>query len=387
LAENDPLPKLSEDFALVVAAHEPTWALADWRHRLQSAVGDAYRLLLVAGIGASYGQIAGLVIDPAGEVRPLHRLELPGAGMFRFDLQPRLSTGEPGEPYLPDTVERWSRTRGALGIGVWRRFTALHYAVIGCGRTGSLAAADLARCGVRRLTLVDDDFVETSTLGESADLLFPADIGKKKAAALARQLSGQYPHLNVDCIPTSVTRFAALAALKSCDVLVVCVDNGAARLACATIAGLYSKVSLDIGTGIFASPEGRGSPVLGADIRLLLPGDLCLLCHGGILDEGRATQVLSSRESEAGFTAGRDWQRERAGSLHSLNQIAVSMGLRLLEDLVGERVERSTWLQLDYSGTIPVVRRMAPSRVPGCRLCAIAATGDGGLKALPVVRL
>jgi hypothetical protein len=53
--------------------------------------------------------------------------------------------------------------------------------------------------------------------------------------------------------------------------------------------------------------------------------------------------VLASAEAERVFYAQRDWRRERAGSLASLNQAAVSKALGVLEGLVSGGIESSRW--------------------------------------------
>lgn len=65
--------------------------------------------------------------------------------------------------------------------------------------------------------------------------------------------------------------------------------------------------------------------------------DGCILCLGGLADWAQARSLFFpvSRRTEA------DWRRQRAGSLRSLNPIAAHLGLRLLEDLVAERVDGS----------------------------------------------
>jgi hypothetical protein len=95
---------------------------------------------------------------------------------------------------------------------------------------------------------------------------------------------------------------------------------------------------------------------MGADVRLVLPGERCLLCLGGLADLEGARRVLASADAEQAFHAGRDWRRERAGSLRSLNHLAASVALRLWEDLVAGLVRASTWthIEFDPSGRLTV---------------------------------
>ena len=63
-------------------------------------------------------------------------------------------------------TERYSRQilfRG-LGAAGQARLLEAHAAILGCGALGSLQVAALARAGVRRLTIIDRDYVESSNL-------------------------------------------------------------------------------------------------------------------------------------------------------------------------------------------------------------------------------
>jgi molybdopterin/thiamine biosynthesis adenylyltransferase len=294
------------------------------------------------------------------------------------------------EPDVP-VHQRWSRTIGALGgLDVWRRLTELRVGIVGCGRSGSVAAAMLARLGIRRLVLIDPDKIEPHNLGEM-DLVSAGDLGRAKAQAVAsglkRMLTGD--EADVATIVASLTHSGSLQAARDCDVLFCCADDDAARLACALIATLDHKVLLDVGTGVrFENPERIApspSRVMGADVRLIVPGDGCLLCRGGLTRLARALDDLCypirprppSPDDE-------DWRRERAGSLTSLNHMAVAMGIQMLQDLVAERIRSSTWAQLEFDrGGRMAVGYPEAARAAGemsCSLCAKAGLGDEGLR-------
>jgi hypothetical protein len=120
---------------------------------------------------------------------------------------------------------------------------------------------------------------------------------------------------------------------------------------------------------------------MGLDVRLVLPADRCLRCCGGVADPARAAGVLSSAAAERAFFLGRDWRRERLGSLRSLNTVAVGLGLRLLEDLAAGRVRESVWLHLEYDADgLPTLRTVEAEREENCPLCARAGWGEAGLR-------
>lgn len=248
--------------------------------------------------------------------------------------------------------ERLSRTVGALGgPETWRRLVSLSVVVIGCGRSGSLIAHSLWRLGLRHVTLVDPDVVEEHNLGEM-DLLSDAHLALPKAQALGELLG--FPHV----VASGVSQ-AALDACKAAEVIFCAVDNDRARLAVGLTATLYHKVLVDVGTGIQLA-GGMDAPAwpppqrtMGADVRLVLPGDGCLLCVGGL---ARLAPALADLQGGRISPPQVDWRTQRAGSLRTLNQIAAHLGVETLQDLVAGRVVRSSWAQVtfDDSGRMAV---------------------------------
>jgi len=277
------------------------------------------------------------------------------------------------EPPAPEPSARWVRTRGALGEAAWRRLATARYGVIGCGRTGSLLAEALAAAGARALILVDPDHLEPGNLGEMIPLPEGA-IGRPKAEVLAEALRERFPWAAPEPLPVSAAARPALHALRTCDLLIATVDRDAARLAAGVLAALYLKPLLDIGAGV-GLPGVR--PRAGAEARLILPGDGCLLCWGGLAEPRRAGKALArAREVETPSAP-------RAGSLRSLNMAIVGLALRLWEELLVGELPASRWLRLVWIGGTPVLQEMAPAPRPDCPLCARRGAGDAALSALP----
>ncbi len=337
-------------------------------------------------------------------IEPLHHLFLVGAGMHTVHiLTPYDQDPSPHSQHrlISSYQTRWSRTIGALGgEDIWQRLVRLPIAIIGCGRTGSVVAVTLARLGIRQLTLIDPDIVETHNLGEM-DVVTQADVGHSKAQALAACLRKEreepgntefFSSLAADirAIPASVTSESALAACKDADVLFCCVDSDAARLATALIATLYHAVLIDIGTGVHfpATNERIHDPqsvlrhrVMGADVRMILPGDGCLLCVGNLSRYQQAVEELCHGGPLP--SQPQEWWQQRAGSLRTLNHIAAHVGVQMLQDLVAERIRESLWARIEFDDTgrmtvhYPPTQR--PSDSPPCALCAKAGLGDEGL--------
>src|SRR5258707_1160454 len=92
----------------------------------------------------------------------------------------------------PELDERYSRQVLFSGIGAegQRRLLESRVAIVGCGATGSVLAALLARAGVGTLRIIDRDYVEPSNL-QRQSLFDEADALESlpKAIAAARKIA------------------------------------------------------------------------------------------------------------------------------------------------------------------------------------------------------
>lgn len=231
--------------------------------------------------------------------------------------------------------------------------------------------------GVRRLTLVDPDRLERHNLGEMS-CVHDREVGMHKVDALAGGLR-RTGFARAEPIAKSVLSFAALGALKQADVIMACADSPAPRLAAAILATAYLQPCLDVGTGIL---NRAGARDMGADVRLLLPGR-CAWCVGGVPRWPAARDALLLGDAPP---VPADFREQRMGSLRSLNSLAVSLAMTLLEQYASNRLRDSVWLQADVSehGLPSVVARHA-RKVERCPICVLAGLGDSALALLPGV--
>jgi hypothetical protein len=339
------------------------------------------------------GQAWGFVRTPGSIVR-LDRIVMPGCGMPVVSLRREPGTVLSRQADWQELLMRvrYSRSIGALGgEAVWRRLVGLRYAIIGCGRSGSLVAAGLAQLGVAHLALIDPDELEAHNHGEM-EIVFDSDTGRPKAAAVAERLRQRFSRSAGTIIPViqPITHPDAVAIAKRCDVLICCADNDAARLQSALLSTLYHKALIDIGAGIqFSTDESQQQSVspavswlqrpaprlMGADVRLILPGDGCLLCRGSLADYQQAVADLLSRRPSR--LSAQPWHQQRAGSLHSLNQMAVATGRQMLQELVAERLDASLWAHLEISRDGRLSVNYPQVNVSSdCVLCMKSGLGD-----------
>jgi hypothetical protein len=121
--------------------------------------------------------------------------------------------------------------------------------------------------------------------------------------------------------------------------------------------------------------------MMGADVRLILPSSGCLHCFGGVANSEEAVAELI-RPSRLHPRSREPWWIRRAGSLRTLNMLAVSIGTQLLSELVAERVQESRWVQVQYDErgdlTVETINRHDVLPTERCPLCQKAGMGDDG---------
>jgi len=125
-------------------------------------------------------------------------------------------------------VDRYSRQTLFRGIGPagQQKLAEAKVAIVGCGATGSAAAALLARAGVGTLRIIDRDYVEPSNL-QRQSLFDEADAAESlpKAVAAARKIAAFNSQLVVqpkvdDLIPANI-----VSLLQGMDLILDGTDN------------------------------------------------------------------------------------------------------------------------------------------------------------------
>jgi hypothetical protein len=297
-------------------------------------------------------------VRETGRYFRLDELRLVGSGMRHATLDPL--------PVEPPAGERGSRTRGALGDAVWHKLRGSRVAVIGASRNGSVVAVTLAMLGVGSITLVDPDRDEAHGLDAILGAV-PGGVGHPKVLnrceALLRIRPGDL-EIHPLALPFPDPRVSD--RLRDVDLICTCVDRDAARLAAAHFANRWCKVHLDIGTGIFGSGAER---VMGGDIRLLLPGQGCVVCLGGLRDPGEAEYEVSGPPGALRRGPRPTWNQQRSGSLVTLNSIACNLGVQMYLDLLAGRVTESRWCHVEFQPDGRLVHSVITSQTPRCATC------------------
>jgi hypothetical protein len=326
---------------------------------------------VVLGVGAAAGNWSAAV-SRWGELNSLDELQFVGPRMMTLSTNKHQIVDEPDG--------RWSRTRGALGDQVFERVRRSRIGLIGASRNGSFAAHAFAMLGVRGLVLIDPDRDEAhnvpATLGPSYD-----GVGDWKVHNRAAMLRRIRPDLEIEPVNREFPDRASLEKLESVDLIVTAADGDLARLAAARWANDHCRPHLDVGTGVFATEsdssvtDQRGNQQRapsfrkGLDVRLTLPGDACVSCLGGLRDESGARKQLAIPPGMLTSDRRTAWHERRAGSLATLNAIAVNLAIQQWLDLLAGDIRSSRWTRMEWTldGQLNLAVQTTPNAE--CKLC------------------
>ncbi|MEE0511831.1 MAG: sulfur carrier protein ThiS adenylyltransferase ThiF [Peptococcaceae bacterium] len=122
------------------------------------------------------------------------------------------------------TPEVWRAIYNArYGRTIMDKLQAGYVAICGLGGLGSLVALELARLGVGRLLLIDGDTVDPTNLARQHYTL--AQIGQKKADALADTIRGSAPLTQVETAPVWLAASNIQSLLGDCPFICECLDR------------------------------------------------------------------------------------------------------------------------------------------------------------------
>lgn len=128
-------------------------------------------------------------------------------------------------------LNEFSRTQLLLGKTAMEHLAGRCVAVFGVGGVGSFAAEAIARCGVGRLILVDDDTVCLTNLNRQIIALH-STIGRPKVEVMRERVLD----INPRCEVTAIQKFFSAETagefdLASCDYVVDAIDTVSAKIA------------------------------------------------------------------------------------------------------------------------------------------------------------
>lgn len=124
--------------------------------------------------------------------------------------------------------DRFSR----LSLIPWwdqKKIQTAHVLVVGAGALGNEILKNLALLGFRHIVVVDLDHIETSNLSRSV-MFRTSDVGRSKAAAIARGYNELLPEATVQPLVANVMQDCGLGLFAWADLILAGLDNREARL-------------------------------------------------------------------------------------------------------------------------------------------------------------
>lgn len=274
------------------------------------------------------------------------------------------------EPLAPRTRKRLLRLTPVIGPDGDAKLADVVVGIIGVSGGGSHVVQQLAHQGIGTLMAVDDDTVDETNLGRVVGST-PGDVNRTRKTDLAERVATAIdPNVSVIKIDDLFPSLEAIAALKSADVIVSCVDTFRAREAINLFCRRYMIPLVDIGVTI----ETRGERLVSASGQVIVsilrrPCMRCWFLTDAVLER-------EERERPAGYDRSPDAPGDP--QVVSMNGTLASEACNCVLDLVtgysGDERGARWWLYEGRSGQLE--RHDLPSRRPGCPACAEEHLGD-----------
>lgn len=206
-----------------------------------------------------------------------------------------------------------------LGADAPRLFQRLKIGIIGLGGGGSHVVQQLAHVGFLRYALFDGDSIQDTNLNRLVGAT-QRDIeqAELKVRIAERVIRGLNPRALVESFACRWQDKPE--ALRSCDVVVGCVDGFSERRELEACARWHLIPYLDIGLDVYQM--GDASPEMAGQIILSMPGHPCMQCMGFLSERNLAKEA--ARYGDAGIRPQVVWA----------NGVLASTAVGLLVDLI-----------------------------------------------------
>lgn len=281
------------------------------------------------------------------------------------------------------------RQRDALGV-VNDRLRALAVAVVGSGGIGSPIAEQLVRVGVREVTLIDADLLDTPSNVRRMFCTKVSDLRQEnppaKVDVIGSFLDGLEFGVPIRAIRGDVRYEHVFRELLDADVVLLATDTHSSRATVNELAYSYLLPVIDAGVRVGSKTNGNVAGLL-AEVRVLTPVTPCLWCRRTLDPETIRVENL--------FAEDRDRQRREGYIVNNgadapvptvtpLTVLASGMSMCALLALLSEEGEvcpSGYW----FDGMLGDSRVIGPDQpLANCRCRTRLGLGDSG--ALPFLR-
>lgn len=268
-----------------------------------------------------------------GDIEPISSYALAGSLLTQNSM---VVKGKSIEQKTDKASEVFDRQVKAIGVASQRKLQDLNVAIVGAGGTGSAVAVQLARMGIRKLTLIDNDKLDLSNLSRVYGSE-SGDVGRFKVEVLKKHIK-TFSHTNVESIAADVTttgpKNQALPELITSDIIFGCTDNLASRSVLNDISIQYFIPLIDIGCRIDLDKSGAINQAA-IKIQVVTPDHACLWCTGTLDGRLILQETFSDEEKRKLEQEGYYQGVAKQPSIVSLTTIAASLGVNKLLSLLG----------------------------------------------------
>jgi adenylyltransferase/sulfurtransferase len=182
------------------------------------------------------------VFDHNGKPRSLINIYINGKNMrFSGGMATALKDGDSvyilpavagGAELTSEELQRYSRQvmLEEIGFEGMEKVRGAKVCVVGAGGIGNPVITQLTAMGIGKLRIVDRDVIEVTNLHRQ-HLYTDDDIGRVKVEAAAERLRRLNPTVEIEPVPTSVTKYTAENIVKGFDIVIDALDSVDARYA------------------------------------------------------------------------------------------------------------------------------------------------------------
>jgi len=312
---------------------------------------------------------------PGGGRLELDEAVVIGNTIHRFSPAPQICLTDPANVY-----DRQVRMFGKSGQA---RLASCRVGIIGLGGIGSLVTEYLARLGVGKFCLVDDDRVEESNLSRivgasSTD----AQRGTSKVEVARRVIQEANAKAVVQLVKDDVAKESAAKQLIGCDYLFLAADSMRARLVFNALVHQYLIPGVQLGSKIRSDAKGTLQDVMSAN-RPIRPRKGCLWCNQFIDPTLLAKEAKTDDERKAQAYG----VEEPNPSVISLNAISAAHSVNdFMLDYLGIRPEAAPLFYEHYHHLKGTRHQVTPRRDDNCSECSQAGRyAQGDLVSLPCI--
>ena len=238
--------------------------------------------------------------------------------------------------------ETYQRTAMARTPGEDARIATARVAVVGAGGLGWEVARGLAAIGIRDISLIDADRIETANLNRLIEATpYDAVRGTPKVDRLGALLRAHDPHRRVRRIREDFPGPRSVAEIQRSDLVITCVDRDPARFQVLRLCVRHLVPAIDCGTAIAMDPATGREASRNGHVWLYRPGSGCCWVQMGLSGSSLWSESLQSAQRAAGYVIGAE-PGPAPPSVQTINSFTASTAVALAESwLAGRAPERN----------------------------------------------